>query len=61
MSKINQISNNISDRLQEVFSDKFHDGDLSVIRGIINIELSKQEEFNLSPYKKHWVYTGTND
>ena len=57
MSKINQISNNISDRIEEIFGDILCSGDLSVIRGIINTELARQEEFRKNPMAKHWAYT----
>jgi hypothetical protein len=60
MSIVNQISYKITDEINKVFGDKLHEGDLTVIRGIIKIELGKQPEFRENPLKEHWTYKGEN-
>ena len=59
MSKINQISTSIMARIERTYGDMLCLGDLAIIRGIIESELEKQEEFRENPMAKHWVYTGS--
>ena len=46
-------------RIERTYGDMLCLGDLAIIRGIIESELEKQEEFRENPMAKHWVYTGS--
>jgi hypothetical protein len=61
MNKATKISENIIKRIENTYGDILCLGDLSIIRGIIEAELEKQEEFQENPLRKHWIYTGSHD